>query len=122
MGIGLTGLRAALVGADSMGVNRDRTRRSMPVALRRHSMRLTRSPGRSGKFITFGHRCTSFSLPVVIETTFGCLGMSEHRLMCEAQIQFESEHASRAFWASSYHLARLQRVSFRSCFQARPEG
>ena len=84
MGIGLTGLRAALVDGDSMGVSSDRTRRSMPVALRRHSMRLTRSPGRSGKFIMVGHRCANFFLPLVIETTFGCLGMSEHRLMCEA--------------------------------------
>jgi hypothetical protein len=83
MGIGLTGLRAALVGADSMGVSRDRTRRSMPVALGRDSMRQIRSPGRSGKFVRFDDRCASFSLPVVIETTFGCFGMSEHRLMCE---------------------------------------
>ena len=84
MGIGLAGLTAAVWGGGSVGVMfSGRTRRSMRIPLRLHSMMHPASRGGKGNLFIFRSRCANFFLAVVIETTLWCFGMPEHRLMYE---------------------------------------
>jgi hypothetical protein len=63
-----------------------RRTRSMLVAVCQHSRVW---PGAEVNGITLGSCGSRFGLPVVMQTTFGSFGMSEHRLMHQAESQSE---------------------------------
>jgi hypothetical protein len=71
----LAGLTAAVWGGGSVGVMfSGRTRRSMRIPLRLHSMMHPASRGGKGNLFIFRSRCANFFLPVVIEITLSCFG------------------------------------------------